>query len=96
MQHAVHPLGRAEPQDDRFAVNSPSVVAALDAFDAGQFGRSAALWETCAERAESLGDRRTAASAWGAAAATRRRAGQLYLAAVDDIRGRDCREGVAR
>ena len=78
--------------DDLFATNSPLVVEALAAFDAGQYGHSAALWETLAERAEALGDRRTAASAWGAAAAARRRAGHPERAVADDIRGRDCRD----
>ncbi len=78
--------------EDLFTTNAPPVVEALAAFDAGQFGRSAVLWETLAERAESLGDRRTAASAWGAAAAARRRAGHPYPAVTDDIRGRACRD----
>jgi hypothetical protein len=92
MKHAVNSLGRAELQEDLFAPNSPSGVKGVGRLDGGQFGRSAALWETLAERAESLGDRRTAASAWGAAASARRRAGQPYPAVMDDIRGRDCRD----
>ena len=79
-------------QDDPFVPNSALVIEATADFDAGRYPRSAALWEGLALRAESLSDRRSAASAWGAAAEAWRRAKQPYLAALDDIRSREHNE----
>ena len=84
-------------REDLFATNSRLVIEARAAFAAGRYSYSATLWEALAENAEYLRDTNTAASAWGAAAAARRRAGQFDLAKLDDGHARGGRDpGVAR